>query len=73
MNLVLVVYAFMAAFLVVFQHRLDNGTFGRGASRAVDSGTILVNPTDAVAIYSPRCHGASKYESLTAVALSNTL
>lgn len=83
MDLVLLVHAFMAAFLIVFQHKVESGSFGIGASRAVDSSAILVNPTYALAIYNSRlvlpglpleveCQGASKYESLTAVALSST-
>lgn len=42
----------MAAFLTVFHHNLDNGSFGIEASRVVESGGILrlVNRTYALAI-----------------------
>lgn len=84
MNLVLLIHAFMAAFLLVFRHKFDNSNFGIGASRTIDSGAIRVNRTYDLAVYNPRvvlpgsqlkvdCLGASKYEALTAVALFNSL
>jgi len=53
MNPVLLIHAFMAAFLILFRQKLDDGSFGMGSPRTIDSGSIQRNRTYALAIYKP--------------------
>jgi hypothetical protein len=53
MNPVLLVHAFMTAFLIPFRHKMDAGSFGIGASRIIYGGAIRRNRTYALAIYKP--------------------
>ncbi len=53
MNPVLLVHAFTTAFLILFRHKMDAGSFGIGASRTIYGGAIRGNRTYALAIYKP--------------------